>query len=367
MLQIDHVHFYVEDAQWWRDWFVKYLGFQSVVSSIFPTLVDRGKSFHTCTEVVKNGNVYFLLSSPLLPTSPVAEFLRHHPPGVADVAFLVTDVETVTARASANGAKVLQPVQDEISIKFAKIAAWGGLTHTLMERQEVKAKDGEKNLSPIPNSQLHKTFSGIDHVVLNVKVGDLQAAVSWYENILDFQPQQSFKIQTNRSALSSQVMISANGGVQLPINEPASPNSQIQEFLDVNRGAGIQHIALRTPNIVSAIARFRAAGLSFLSVPQTYYSQLQERLEVPLSPSELQAIAQQEILVDCQKDAPLGALLLQIFTQPIFCEPTFFFEFIERRSQAQGFGEGNFRALFEAIESEQIKRGFVSHRISKNT
>ncbi|MBD2627077.1 4-hydroxyphenylpyruvate dioxygenase [Trichormus variabilis] len=360
MLQIDHVHFYVEDAQWWRDWFVKHLGFQSVVSSIFPTLVNRGKSFHTCTEVVKNGNVYFLLSSPLLPTSPVAEFLRHHPPGVADVAFLVTDVETVTARASAKGAKVLQPVQNEVSFKFAKIAAWGGLTHTLMERQDVKAEDGERNLPPIPNPQSPNVFTAIDHVVLNVEVGNLQAAVSWYENILDFQPQQSFKIQTNRSALSSQVMISPNGGVQLPINEPASPNSQIQEFLDVNRGAGIQHIALRTPNLVSAIARFRAAGVSFLSVPQTYYSQLQERLEVPLSPSELQAIAQQEILVDCQQDAPLGALLLQIFTQPIFSEPTFFFEFIERRSQAQGFGEGNFRALFEAIESEQIKRGFVS-------
>jgi 4-hydroxyphenylpyruvate dioxygenase len=199
-------------------------------------------------------------------------------------------------------------------------------------------------------------------VVLNVEAGDLQTAVKWYENILDFRPQQSFNIQTDFSGLHSQVMISANGKVQLPINEPASANSQIQEFLEFNRGSGVQHIALHTRKLIDAIARFRAAGLSFLSVPKSYYSQLQQRLELPLSPEELQAITQQEILVDSQKDAPLEALLLQIFTKPIFNEPTFFFEFIERRSQAAGFGEGNFRALFTAMESEQIKRGFVSGR-----
>lgn len=354
MLQIDHVHFYVEDAQGWRDWFVNYLGFKAVASSMFPTPVSQGKLFHTCTEVVKNGNVCFLLSSPLLPTSPVSEFLRHHPAGVADVAFAVADLEAVMVRAIAHGAKVLQSVQNAVSFKSAKIAAWGGLTHTLIEREG----DGENKELPVTSFASLTTFTAIDHVVLNVAVGDLENAVSWYENILDFRPQQSFKIQTNRSALHSQVMISPNGRVQLPINEPASPNSQIQEFLEVNRGAGIQHIALRTSNLVNAIAQFRKTGLSFLSVPTSYYSQLLQRLEFPLSAPELQAIAQQEILVDWQKDAPLGALLLQIFTQPIFGEPTFFFEFIERRSHAAGFGEGNFRALFEAIESEQVKRGF---------
>lgn len=356
MFQIDHVHFYVEDAQAWRNWFIKYLGFQTVVNPIFPTPVHQGKSFHTDTEVVTSGNVIFLLSSPLSPISPVAEFLRHHPPGVADVAFAVADVQAVTAKAIANGAKILQPVQNGIaSCKYSKIAAWGRLSHTLIERNIISSQ---------LESVIDDSFTAIDHVVLNVAVGDLKTAVSWYQRILDFQPQQSFKIQTDRSGLHSQVMISSNGRVQLPINEPASPNSQIQEFLEVNRGPGVQHIALRTPNLISAIARFRAAGLSFLSVPKSYYSQLQQRLELPLSPLELQAIAQQQILVDCQKDAPLGALLLQIFTQPIFNEPTFFFEFIERRSQAAGFGEGNFRALFAAIESEQIKRGFVREEVT---
>jgi 4-hydroxyphenylpyruvate dioxygenase len=197
--------------------------------------------------------------------------------------------------------------------------------------------------------------------VLNVPAGDLERAVAWYENILDFQPQQMFKIKTDRSALHSQVMVSRNGNVQIPINEPASGNSQIQEFLDVNQGAGIQHIALKTTNIVSAIAQFRASGLSLLSVPQTYYKRLQQRPRLPLSSQEFEAIAQQEILVDWKEDTSLEAqqnipLLLQIFTQPIFGQPTFFFEFIERRYQVQGFGEGNFRALVEAIESEQIKR-----------
>ncbi|MCC5622503.1 4-hydroxyphenylpyruvate dioxygenase [Nostoc sp. CHAB 5715] len=348
-MKIEHVHFYVEDAKVWRNWFVHHLGFQAVA--------DRSILFHTRTEVVKSGAVCFFLSSPLLPTSPVAEFLRQYPPGVADVAFAVEDVESAIALAQKHGATILQPTQErQVGTEFlkcGKIAAWGGLTHTLIERSLVFDKGQMTN---------DNTFTAIDHIVLNVAVGELENAVAWYENILNFQPQQAFKIKTNRSALHSQVMVSHNGSVQLPINEPASSNSQIQEFLDVNRGPGIQHLALRTTNLVSAIAKFRASGLSLLSVPQSYYTQLKQRPGLPLSPQELEAIAQQEILVDWQEYTPLeggniAPLLLQIFTQPIFEQPTFFFEFIERRFQAQGFGEGNFRALFEAIESEQIKRG----------
>jgi len=363
-MKIDSVHFYVENAKMWRDWFVHHLGFQAVT---------RTSSFHTCTEVVKSGSVCFLLSSPLLPTSPVAEFLRQYPPGVADVAFAVEDVEAAIAHAKMHGATVLQPILEQnvsgTSLKWSKIAAWGGLTHTLIER-EVRADteterrgDAVKEFSaspcpPVPASLI----TAIDHIVLNVEIGDLERAVAWYEKILDFRPQQVFKIKTDRSALHSQVMVSPNGNVQLPINEPATRNSQIQEFLDVNRGPGIQHIALRTTNLVSAIAKFRASGLSLLSVPQSYYTQLKKRPGFPLSDLEIEAIAQQEILVDWQEYTSLeggnpAPLLLQIFTQPIFEQPTFFFEFIERRFQAQGFGEGNFRALFEAIESEQIKRG----------
>lgn len=344
-MKVDRVHFYVEDAQAVRNWFVNQLGFEAVSSSV--------ENSHTCTEAIKSGSVYFVLSSPLTQLSPVAQFLRQHPPGVADIAFCVEDVEALMHQAIAHGAEVLEPIQqhkrDQECIKWGKIAAWGALSHTLVERQE----DKEETTSVL---SLVSTFSRIDHIVLNVAAGDLERAVSWYQNILDFRSQQTFKIQTDRSALQSQVLVSRDRCVQLPINQPATPNSQIQEFLDLNRGPGIQHIALHTPNIVQAIAQFRAQGVSFLPVPPTYYTQLRKRPGLPLTASELEAIAQQQILVDWQDTNP-HAVLLQTFTQPIFGQPTFFFELIERRSQAMGFGEGNFRALFEAIEREQIKRG----------
>ncbi len=341
-MRIDRVHFYVEDAQASRNWFVQHLGFQSV---------RRGVNEHTRTEVVKSGSVHFILSSPLTPQSPVASYLQQHPPGVADVTFGVEDLEAVLLQAIAHDAKVLQPIQYDNKVKTAKIAGWGSLSHTLIEYSEY----ADFSLSTAEwRSPL--SFTGIDHIVLNVAAGDLERAVKWYQNTLGFQTKQSFNIQTERSGLHSQVLVSRDRQVQLPINEPASANSQIQEFLDVNRGPGIQHIALQTANIVPSVAKFREGGLSFLPVPASYYTQLQERHKLPLSMEELQEIAQHQILVDWQ-DASPDALLLQIFTQPIFGEPTFFFELIERRLQAPGFGEGNFRALFEAIEREQIKRG----------
>ncbi|MEB3178299.1 MAG: 4-hydroxyphenylpyruvate dioxygenase [Nostocaceae cyanobacterium] len=372
-MNIAYVHFYLEDATTWRDWFVSHLGFQAV--SGFQALVGGLSPEHTHTEVVTSGSVCFVLSSPLLSTSPVAEFLRYHPPGVADVAFVVEDVVDVLAQAQANGAQVLQPIQqyhvgDEY-IKCCKITGWGSLSHTLLERPPLVSDGTSDNLSVTSTTTSVATFTAIDHIVLNVTVGDLAPAIAWYEKTLDFQPQQRFKIQTDRSGLHSQVLVSRHGGVQLPINEPSSANSQIQEFLNVNRGAGIQHLALRTTNIVRAIAHLRQRGVNFLPVPHSYYTQLKTKPGFPLSPEELQVIAQQEILVDWKPEIPPARfpkhlpqgkyspspLLLQIFTQPIFVQPTFFFEIIERRFQAQGFGEGNFRALFAAMELEQIKRG----------
>lgn len=385
-MKIDRVHFYVEDARAWRNWFIYKLGFQAVANS---------SNSHTYTEVIKHGPIYFVLSSPLTPLSPVAQFLHQHPPGVADVTFCVEDVEAVMQQAIAYGVEVLQPIQYQQDYKWARIAAWGSLSHTLVERQSDKEELGELALphavgirgqkgdkedkedmwtqigggmenSPCPRVSpsgcllpllpATPTFTGIDHIVLNVAAGDLEHAVAWYENVLGFRSQQTFKIQTDRSALHSQVMVSRNSCVQFPINQPASPTSQIQEFLNVNQGPGIQHIALQTPNIVQAIARVRSFGVSFLCVPTSYYAQLEKRQGLPLSVPELEKIAQEQILVDWQGTHP-NALLLQTFTQPIFAQPTFFFEIIERRFQAAGFGEGNFRALFEAIEREQIKRG----------
>ncbi|MEP0872731.1 4-hydroxyphenylpyruvate dioxygenase [Trichocoleus desertorum AS-A10] len=356
-MKIDHVHFYVEDATASRDWFEQTLGFQAVAAIA---------QSDTLTEVVQHGSIYFVLSSPLSDTSPVAQFLQQHPPGVVDVAFLVQDLAEVMSRAIAQGAQVLEPMQQQQQtqgcLQWSQIAAWGSLRHTLLQRS------GLTSLLPLGNElgncePVALTFTQIDHAVLNVGMGELEPAIAWYEKVLGFQPQQQFAIQTEYSGLRSQVLVHPEGGAQLPINEPTSASSQIQEFLDLNRGPGIQHIALQTDDIVAAIAQLRQRELSLLSVPKTYYTQLQQRPGFDLAATDWQAITKQQILVDWQSEVS-PALLLQTFTQPIFRQPTFFFELIERQiysrngqvQQAQGFGEGNFRALFEAVEREQLKR-----------
>ncbi len=381
-MKIDHVCFYVKDAIATRKWFVEKLGFRSVGSS-----VNRDRA----TEIVKAGAIYFVLCAAVDDRSAIAHYLQQHPPGASDVAFCVDDLEGTIANAVAQGATLLQPIQTEPqpqgSLKWASIATWGDLTHTFLERtgitsllpqslspQTTLAEQQVGGSQPLlgeakgqAEPQTDEWFVGIDHVVLNVAAGDLERSVAWYEKVLGFQPQQGFAIQTNYSALCSRVMRHPLHGIQLPINEPASPNSQIQEFLDVNRGAGIQHIALETKDLIGAIAQLRRNGLPLLQVPATYYAQLRQRSGLPLSEARVQEIEQQQILVDWQNDANQAALL-QTFTQPIFAEPTFFFELIQRQvntdqqsRRAQGFGEGNFRALFEAIEREQMKRGSLQH------
>jgi 4-hydroxyphenylpyruvate dioxygenase len=342
-MNIDHVHFYVEDARFWRDWFVQVLGFEVVSRPLSPA------NPHTQQEVVQSGAIIFRISSALTPESPVAQYLRQHPPGVVDVAFQVEDVGAAIVRALNANAKVLQPLDAAGS---CQILGWGNLRHTLVEAQPV---------APIGVSSL---LTDIDHIVLNVAKGELEPAITFYEQVFGFQRQQSFAIRTERSALCSQVLMHPLSPIKFPINEPATATSQIQEFLDLNGGAGIQHLALKTAGIIEAIAQFRQRGLAFLQVPFSYYEQLRQRDGFQLTEAEWRSIAAQEILVDWQLDQA-QALLLQTFTQPVFSQPTFFFELIERRrcwvegqeKTAQGFGEANFQALFEAIEREQMKRG----------
>jgi 4-hydroxyphenylpyruvate dioxygenase len=353
-MNIDHIHFFVEDARFWRDWFVQVLGFQPVSfqpvsfqpvssSAALCELPARGR--HTHREIVRSGAVTFWLSSALTQASPVAHYLKQHPPGVVDVAFQVEDLSAAIAQAHQAHAKILQPFAGTY-----QILGWGNLRHTLLETQ--------------PSIAQPSTITAIDHIVLNVAKGELEQAVAFYEQVFGFQRQQSFAIRTDRSALCSQVLTHPHGSIKFPINEPVTPTSQIQEFLDLNGGAGIQHLALKTEGIVEAIAQFRQRGLAFLQVPWSYYEQLRQRAGFQLTEAEWRAIAAQEILVDWQTEHS-QALLLQAFTQPVFSQPTFFFELIERRrywvgeveKTAQGFGEANFQALFEAIEREQMKRG----------
>ena len=359
-MQIDHVHFYAETAQHWRSWFVEKWGLQAV----FPGALS---SMSSSTAAVKAGTVRFQISEPSSIDCPVTQYLARHPAGVADLAFRVADIKAVLRQAAALKATILQPLYwradpfDQARVRRAAcIRGWGDLQHTLIEQDPLDLALGLTTGSTGPSLD----WQDIDHVVLNVERGDLEQALSWYEQLFGFQRCQNFAIQTAHSALCSQVLRHPSG-LQMPINEPASAGSQIQEFLDWNRGPGIQHMALRVGQILPLIARLRQNGIAFLPVPASYYSQLSQRPGFGLKPSEHQAIAEQEVLVDWRLGYP-DALLLQAFTQPIFEQPTFFFELIERRicpvSQqlAAGFGEGNFQALFEAIEREQIKRGSLS-------
>ncbi len=363
-MKIDHIHFFLEDAILQANWFVEKMGFQRLFSAA---------SSHTRTEVLKNGSVYFVLSSPLTALSPAFDYLQNHPEGVVDVALNVENLAAVIAKASTVCDSLQSLPCQSGHLHWAKVAGWETLSHTLIEntsglpfceamgRQIVpdwtEAEAFAEVISgPTVSEIASPSLTQIDHVVLNVPAGLLQSAVDWYRSLFDLQVQQTFKIQTQHSGLNSQVLSSANSELYFNINEPTSSNSQIQQFLDANRGSGIQHIALRTDQIVQAVAQMQRRGLEFLSVPAAYYTQLQQKLLSAVKPllslAELSAVRACSILVDIPATEPTSTLL-QIFTQPIFKTPTFFFEIIERRQQAPGFGEGNFQALFVAIETEQ--------------
>jgi 4-hydroxyphenylpyruvate dioxygenase len=344
-MKIDHIHFYVEDAVQTSDWLIQKMGFQSTHQQI---------SEHTHTKVVSSGQVSFLVSSAINQTSPVAAYLTKHPAGVADVAFVVDDLELMLAKIDRLNIKVITADLHGRDSPQITIQGWGDYQHTLI------AADAQQFNSPPVFTTLQKnTFVDIDHVVLNVDRHQLAAATQWYQDLFDFRVQQSFEIQTNYSGLYSKALIDRSGQVQFNINEPSTASSQIQTFLDLHGGAGIQHVALRAQNIFQSVAAMRTQNLEFLPIPPIYYSNLKDRSQpvdsFPLLQQEWQELEKSAILLDWPKDAATE-LLLQIFTQPIFAQPTFFFEIIERRGEVQGFGEGNFLALFEAIEQEESNK-----------
>ena len=354
-MKIDRVHFYTRNAARTRNWFIHNIGFRAMGNCI---------NRHTHTELIALNSVSFAISSPLNSASPVAKYLASHPSGVADVAFRVKDLAAIVDRSRDLGIELIQNIQYNQhnqqrspgrSFKSAIIAGWGSLQHTLIEQSEA---DSDRLSSTDRDEAADHSDSGIsdiDHVVLNVAQGELDSAVKLYQSLFEFKIQQSFDIQTSKSGLASQALIDRQGEVQFNINEPTSSNSQIQEFIDLNQGGGIQHLALRSHNLITDVARMQQRELKFLSVPQSYYRKLNF---LPLSVEEKQAIASQHILVDGDRYNP-KSLLMQIFTSPIFEQPTFFLEFIERRQNARGFGRGNFKALFEAVEREQENRTLI--------
>lgn len=369
-MEFNHLSFYVDEVAPWRDWFVHAWG--GVWAAPEPSL-SPGQSAHRV--LVYLGQVPLLI---VAEPATVAPYLQRHPSGIGDIALRVADLETTLHRVMVAGGQVVQPMQTDAwgRGRWGQIRGWGSLSHTLVESwQGERWVPGIAPSATQPAANPSSLVTAIDHAVVNVPTGELAQAVEWYASQLGFQPRQRFTIDTSRSGLLSQVLAHPEGSAQLPINEPATANSQVQEFLDYNRGGGIQHVALHTEDIVHTVEQLRRGGVRFLPVPQSYYEALGQRpgyqTQGDLSSDWLSqreaAIARLQILVDWDPHLP-QARLLQTFTQPFLSIPTVFFELIQRQvvrvngdlAQAQGFGERNFQALFEAIEREQMKRGSLA-------
>jgi 4-hydroxyphenylpyruvate dioxygenase len=334
-MEIDQIHFYVADAIRTRDLLIEQIGLHPLGERV---------NDHTIEYLVGNSHLSFSIASPLNSASPVSDYLQLHPSGVKDVSFRVPDLDQISQKIDRLGIEILATSTAEDNVQWLRIRGWGSIEHTIIQARSelIDLEIDQKN--PIIN---------IDHLVLNVAVGELESAAIWYQDLFDFQVQQTFDIQTQKSGLTSKALVSACGKIRFNINQPSSSSSQIQDFLDLNRGAGIQHIALQTHDIFHSIDLMQQQELAFLPIPDIYYANLQNRARLEqnllLTNAEWQQLERLQILMDWSTSTP-EQLLFQIFTQPIFESPTFFFEIIERRNRAKGFGAGNFQALFEAIE-----------------
>ena len=316
--------------------------------------------------VLKSGSCRFVIKGGVAPDSPLLDHHRVHGDGVVDISLEVPDVDKCVEHARVTGARVLvQPhdVSDEHgTVRLASIATYGQTRHTLVDRRDYHGvylpgyqprTSGFKKRDGAPK----RIFQALDHVVGNVELGKMDEWVTFYNKVMGFVNMAEFigdDIATDYSALMSKVVANGNHRVKFPLNEPAvaKKKSQIDEFLEFYQGPGAQHLALATNDILQAVDLMRDEGVEFLETPDSYYEdpELRERIgnvRVPIE--ELQ---RRGILVDRDEDG----YLLQIFTRPLGDRPTVCFELIERHGSL-GFGKGNFKALFEAIEREQEKRG----------
>jgi 4-hydroxyphenylpyruvate dioxygenase len=345
---IDHVEFYVDNAESWAKYHEHKLGMRRRAKAD-PSTGRAGRK----AVVVGQGRINFLFAEPAgddREAREIGEHVEKHGNGVHDMAFRVKDVHKAIEHARSEGCKVVREPKDYGEFVSGSILAFGDTTHTFINRKnhDLFAPGYVNVAGGIEEDEIQLMV--IDHMVANVE--HMNEWCDWYARVFGFEEARHFDINTGRSALMSKVMGATEGYIKIPINEPSSKNSQIQEFLDEYRGPGIQHIALLTPNIIAAIHAMRDRGMNFLDVPDTYYDAAPQRVgEIKEDMNELKRL---KILVD--RDRPDG-YLLQLFSKPLFDRPTLFYEVIQRRGNSDGFGEGNFTALFEAIEREQAKRG----------
>ena len=311
--------------------------------------------------VLESGNARFVLRGPVRAGTELSAHVAEHGDGVIDLAIGVPSAAAAYQYAVAHGARgVHEPsvIEDGSGrVVLAAIATYGDTRHTLVERADYAGPylPGYVAASPLTADQTGPFFTEIDHCVGNVELGRMNEWVEFYHQVMGFTNMKEFvgdDIATEYSALMSKVVADGSRKVKFPINEPAvgKKRSQIDEYLDFYRGPGVQHLALATDDIVGAVRGMKAQGVQFLDTPDSYYENLGEwagDTRVPID--ELRDL---KILADRDEDG----YLLQIFTKPVQDRPTVFFELIERHG-SQGFGKGNFKALFEAIEREQERRG----------
>lgn len=307
--------------------------------------------------LVEQGKIRFVLTTPLSPESFEAVLLSRHSDTVRDIALEVDDAAEAWRETTSRGARSVRLPQFANGLTHSAIATYGDVVHTFVERKNFEGGFlpgfvSQKTDDPVsrPAGLTH-----IDHIVGNVELGKMNEWVRFYERAMGFHLYQHFDdkdISTEYSALMSKVLADGHDRVKFPINEPAQGRrkSQIDEYLEAHRGPGVQHIALHSRNIIETVSLLKRQGIEFLRTPPEYYRDLATRAGRIAEP--LDQLEELGILVDRDDEG----YMLQIFTQPVQDRPTLFFEIIQRKG-SRSFGKGNFKALFEAIEREQARRG----------
>ena len=352
----DYIEFYVGNAKQAAHYYASAFGFQ-ITGYRGPETGHRAAASY----LLRQGKIRFVLTTALTPDSPIARHVHEHGDGVKDIALWVDDATAAFEETTRRGGvpvrepEVLEDAHGRVVV--SAIATYGDTIHSFVERSDY---DGlfmpgfeaweDEDWQPEPVGLRY-----VDHCVGNVDLGDMDTYVQYYADVMGFKNLISFDdkdISTEYSALMSKVMSNGNERVKFPINEPAEgkKKSQIEEYLDFYHGPGVQHVAMATDDILGTVTALRRRGVQFLSVPTTYYDVLQDRVGTIDEPVD--ELAELGILVDRDPDG----YLLQIFTKPVQDRPTVFYEIIQRKG-ARSFGAGNFKALFEAIEREQARRG----------
>ena len=354
---IDHVEFWVGNARQAAAYFRALWGFTPIAYAGLETGVRDRASF-----VLRQNDITLVVTGALSPDSEIAEHVFRHGDGVKDIAFSVDDATASWTETTTRGARsAIEPVEldggPDGVLRRSAVYTYGSVRHSFIDRRDYAGvfAPGYRKIKKPARAAGGLSLLEVDHCVGNVPLGEMNRFVDFYRDVFGFAQLIHYDdkvIHTEYSALMSKVMTNGNGRVKFPINEPATgkKKSQIQEFLDYYLEAGTQHVALRTEDIVETVRRLRENGVEFLGMPHAYYETLAERVGdvgVPIDTLE-------ELGIEADRDEE--GYLLQIFTRPIQDRPTFFFEIIERHG-SRGFGVGNFKALFEAIEIEQRRRG----------